>query len=188
MSVCPPFGENVYAYALGRPLVFVDPSGLGPAGAQIGQVVGGVIGAVGGAVAFGGGEAVGGTFVVPGVGTVVGGVHGAILGAGLGAVAGATAVAHLGSALEDWWSEYKDRMKIDLIFDRVRARAKNDNQQVCPLVSRASGEQCRSGGTECIYRCPTGQLRKITTNEPGRVCRPFIAPEEGVPNWGQPWW
>lgn len=93
-------GLNLYAYVGNQHMVLVDPLGLGSTGTSWGIAIGGGIGgAVGGFVG-----ATGGTFVVPGVGTVSGGwalgSAGVLYGGALGGAVGNFAEEVAGAAGE----------------------------------------------------------------------------------------
>lgn len=86
-------GMNLYGFADGDPVNFADPIGLCPIDVDgipcaltfgIGGILGGA--AIGGTVGW-----VGGTFVIPGVGTIIGGAGGAVAGGLAGGLSGAVA-------------------------------------------------------------------------------------------------
>jgi RHS repeat-associated protein len=82
-----------YIYVLNNPIVLVDFSGLGPAGAAIGGTIGATIGGIIGGSVGGVGGAAAGTVALPGGGTIpgaaVGGAVGAVEGSAIGLVTGA---------------------------------------------------------------------------------------------------
>ncbi|HEY9230162.1 MAG TPA: RHS repeat-associated core domain-containing protein [Gemmatimonadaceae bacterium] len=83
-------GLNLYGFANGDPVNFSDPFGLCPIEVDLIPCTFqmGVAGALGGALVGGAAGAAGGTFVLPGVGTLVGGGGGALFGGAAGLAAG----------------------------------------------------------------------------------------------------
>lgn len=99
---------NLYRYAQGNPLLYVDPTGLRRCNPLLGAIIGGLVGGASGAVAGAGLGAVagamaggaGGTFAAPGVGTIAGGAGSAGAGATIGAFVGSGIGVGLGSVSE----------------------------------------------------------------------------------------
>jgi RHS repeat-associated protein len=92
-----PIGEtydfNLYRFNYNSPLAFVDPNGEGPTGTIYGAGIGGAIGGAVGVVVGG----AGGTFVLPGGGTIAGAAGLGELGVGVGTALGAA----VGNAIEN---------------------------------------------------------------------------------------
>jgi len=95
---------NLYGYVHNDPLRFVDPSGLRRCHPLLGAIVGGLLGAgtgagggaVLGAIAGGTVGALGGSFVIPGLGTIAVGAGGVLAGTQAGAIVGSAVGAGIG--------------------------------------------------------------------------------------------
>lgn len=127
-------GPNPYWYALANPVNFVDPTGLGTAGAAIGGAIGSVLGGIVGGVLGGAGGATAGTLALPGGGTLAGGGYGAVEGATLGAAGGVIAGAAIGHGIEEminFFSKSKGKENVrdtglqDLSDEEVSRRARD---------------------------------------------------------------
>lgn len=125
----------------GNPVNATDPYGLAAEGAAVGGAIGAVGGGAVGAIAGG----VGGTFVIPGFGTVGGAAAGGVEGAIWGAAGGAAAGSLIQDAYNWCTADDEEDDNCEALYQstlRTCASLTKRKQFACFEAARINREQC----------------------------------------------